>query len=268
VWRLRQPSSREVLRLGRVAVERWQEVPGGLVCVATRPLAADAVDRFEELPSAIEALFGASKGAHVTVVVESAWLPVMRVETGPAVWRRAEVEALLRHRLGLLYDEPSDPVREWDMRIDHRAGESWALGYGFSPRLREALAEAARLTGHEWASLSPAWAWGWQRMRPQRHWAGKTGHWAMHEQDRMLLGSFEAGRLIALNAAATVCDSSESLMQELVSHGARSGLAPVEWPCAATTWRAAGDLPVNTGRVMWQGLAASSTSASIAKVAA
>jgi hypothetical protein len=268
VWRRRQTSSREVLRLGRVAAERWQEVPGGLACVASQPLAPDAAGRFTQLPRVIETLFAQGGDARVTVVLESAWVPLMLAETSRSVWRRPEVEALLRHRLALLYDDPADPVGEWDVRIDHRAGDAWALGYGFSLRLREALAEAARLVGREWAALLPAWAWGWQRSQPQRQWAGKVGHWAWHEQDRLLLGSFEAGRLVALNAAGPVCDNSELLAREVAAHRTRSGLPASEWPVVAITWRAATDLPARAGQVVWQGLKAPGAAASFNKAAA
>jgi hypothetical protein len=268
VWRLRQSSSREVLRLGRVAAERWQEVPGGLACVASQPLVFDAAGRFEQLPGAIEALFGRTGNARVTVVLESAWVPLMLAETGRSVWRRPEVEALLRHRLALLHDDPADPVAEWDVRVDHSVGNAQALAYGFSSSLREALAEAARLVGREWAALLPAWAWGWQRSRPQRQWSGRVGHWALNEQDRMLLGSFEAGRLVALNAAARVCDDSQSLAQGLAAHVVRSGLPASEWPVVATAWCAAPQLPASAERVMWQGLGAQGAAASLVKVAA
>lgn len=267
MWRLKPTSSREVLRLGRVAAERWQEVPGGLICVASQPVDTDAADRLAELPRVIKALFAQAGDARVTVVLESAWVPLMLAETGSSIWRRPEVEALLRHRLALLHDEPLDAVAEWDVRVDHRAGDARAVGYGFSSRLREALDQAARRVGREWAALLPAWAWGWQRSQPQRQWLGRAGHWALYEQDRLLLGSFEAGRLVALNAAATMCDNSQSLAREVAVHVVRSGLSASEWPVVATAWRVAPELPVSAERVIWRGLGAATAAASLTKVA-
>lgn len=235
MWRLSQSSPRDVLRLGRLAAERWQARPEGLVCVASQPFPPAAGDRFAPVPRAIETLFSQPGDARVTVVLESAWVPVMLAETGRAVWRRPEVEALLRHRFAQLYDDPADPVSEWDVRVDHRAGDARALGYGFSPRLRAALGEAARLVGRSWTSWVPAWTWGWQRARPERRWAGKTGHWAWQEQDRLLVGSFEAGAVVALDAAAAVCGSQDAVVREVALHAARSGLPAVGWPVVAAS---------------------------------
>lgn len=269
MWRLRRSSVREVLRIGRVAVERWKELPGGLACVASQPLPLNPAYRLAQLPQAIETLFGqGGVSARVTVILESAWLPMMLVETGYAVWRRAEVEALLRHRFALLHDEPLNPVRDWDIRLDHHAGSPQALGYGFSPHLREALADAARRVGHEWESLLPAWVWGWQRALPRRHLSSQIGHWAWEEQDRMLLGSFEKGRLVALNAAALPCGNTESLLREVQTHAVRSGLPTSELSVVATTWQAAEELPVHTEGVVWQGLGALNPGVRLAKVAA
>lgn len=235
MWRLRRSSSREVLRLGRLAAERWTDGPGGLSRVASKPLAS--VDALAQLPAVAEALFTSADSTPVSVVLESAWVPVMLVETGAAIWRQAEVEALLRHRLALLHDDPTDPVGEWDVRVDHRAGEPLAVGYGFSPRLKEALREAARASGREWAALMPGWAWGWQRTRPQRQWRGSEGHWAWQEQDRTLLGSFKHGRLVAFNAACEPCDSDEALAQMLAIHKVRSGLQASSWPVVSSSWQ-------------------------------
>jgi hypothetical protein len=148
------------------------------------------------------------------------------------------VEALLRHRLALLYDDPIDPVSGWDVRVDHRAGETLALGYGFSPRLRAALNEGFRASGREWAALVPAWTWAWQRFKPQRQWRQADGHWAWQEQDRTLLGSFEGGRLVAFDVAGESCGDREALAQALAVHTVRNGLQASEWPLVSSGWQA------------------------------
>lgn len=236
MWPLNRVSPREVLRLGHLAAERWTDGPEGLTLSSSQPLLPPS-KALAQLPSSIEALFAGAQASSVTVVLESAWVPVMLAETGASVWRRAEVEALLRHRLALLHDDPADPVGEWDVRVDHRAGEPLALGYGFSPRLRNALDQAARTLGREWSALVPAWAWGWQRSHPQRHWGQKDGHWSWQEQDRTLLGSFRAGRLVAFDAACEPCESGEPLAQALAVHKLRHGLQAFTWPLASSGWQ-------------------------------
>jgi len=247
VWPLSRRASREVLRLGRVAAERWVEVRGGLRRVASQPVEAQAMDRWSALSSTIEALYASADAASdTTVVLESAWVPVMLADTGPSVWRRDEVEALLKHRFGLLYDEPADPVSAWDVRVDHHAGELRALAYAFSPRLRDALAQAARNTRREWAALTPAFAWAWQRSRP-----GASVHWALQEQDRMLLASFDAGRPVALNAAVPLHDGASELVQEVKRHEIRTGQGSVIHPVVAAVWKSPQELPAGAGPVTW-----------------
>jgi hypothetical protein len=264
VWRRDGGASHDVLRIGRMAVERWADRRGGLRRVAAVPLAVEPATKFAQLGEAIRSLLAGGAGPQVHAVLESAWVPVMLVETGTAVWRPADVEALLRHRMGLLYDEPADPVAAWDVRVDHRAGERHALGYGFSPRLREALAEAASAAGCEWSSLMPAWAWGWRRVRPDRGWTKGQGHWAWHEQDRLLIGSFDAGRPVALNAAAPACHRADDLMQAVTAHRVRTGQSGTEAHVAATAWTCDGPPPPSTKQVAWHVLAAADASAKVA----
>lgn len=233
MWRLRRSSSNEMLRLGRVAAERWTDGPDGLTLVASQPLGAASL---AQLPSVIKALFSAASAERAAVVLESAWVPLILAETGDAVWRQAEVEALLRHRLSLLHDDPADPVGEWDVRVDRSADDARALGYGFSPLLRDALREAGDAVGCEWRSLLPAWVWGWQRFQPQRQWRASTGHWAWQEQDRTLLGSFDGGRLVAFNAACAPHDGHDALAKAVATHGVRHGLQASTWPVTSSGW--------------------------------
>jgi hypothetical protein len=233
--------------------------------VASQAIDTQALDRWTALSTAIEALYGSGNGAaDTTVVLESAWVPVMLADTGPSLWRRDEVEALLRHRLGLMYDDPAEPVSAWDVRVDHRAGEHRALGYGFSPRLRDALALASRTTRRDWSVLTPAWAWAWQRSRP-----GGSVHWVLQEQDRMLLASFDAGRPVALNAAVPLREGSSELALEAKRHEIRTGQAGVARAVVATVWKAPLDLPAGVGSVTWLCLASpTGTSLPTRKVAA
>jgi hypothetical protein len=256
VWQLRSRSPNDVLRLGRVAAERWREVPGGLSLLASEPVAFDAEDRMTRLPLVIESLFREPENARVTVVLESAWLPFMLAEVGPSVWRKAEVAALLRHRLAMLHGNPVDPVAAWDVRVDHRPGERWGLGYGFSPLLREALADGAARTGKSWSALMPAVAWGWQRMRSAGVSAKPATVFAWQEQDRTLLCSFEARRLVALHPAGGAFLSVESLADEVAAHLARSGLPERGQAVVATSWSSDSELPSNSLHTSWYSMAA------------
>lgn len=255
MWPLDASGGGDVLLLGRHAAQRWRDGRGGLVHVASSPLQKQGNERLASLTNAIDTLLAtAPDAARVTVVLESYWMPLMLVPTA-GLLRPADVEALVRHRLSWVRDDPADPVGEWDVRIDHRAGEAWALGYGLSPRVRHALEATAHFGRQGRAALLPAWAWGWHKARPDRRWSGDVGHWTWQEQDRMLIASFHRGRPVALNAAAEPCSTSGELASAIERHCLRFGLQTATQAVVATTWQAPNALPAGAERIVWHGLA-------------
>ena len=256
MWPLERSAPRELLRLGACAAERWLEGDAGLSLVASAALPEGAVARLAALPTALRALYAQPAPGSVTLVLESAWLPLMLVDTGGSLRESAQVEALMRHRFGLVHAERDTAISEWDVRIDHRAGERWALGYGLAPAVRQALDAAQTELNLRCAALTPAWSWGWQRVRPDRPWRGKSGHWVWPEQDRMLLGRFEAGRPVGLNPATRLCASTAEVEQAIAAEALRVGLPPGALPIAVAAWQPPSALPASTPRTTWHALAA------------
>lgn len=241
MWPRSHMPSGELLRLGRVAAERWVDGPQGLVRQGAVPLHGTGALRADELLTALPTLFASPPSASVSVVLESAWVPVILVETGPTLWAGPQVEALVRHRFGLLH---GDVVAGWDLRVDHQPGEHWALGYGFAPALRNVLDSAAATLNTRWSALTPAWAWGWQRVRPEKRWPQGTGHWAWAEQDRVLLGTFEHGRPVGLNPAVCHFTQTAGLNEAVAIESIRHGRLSSTLPAAASSWDTPAALPV------------------------
>lgn len=208
---------RDVVRIGRAQVEWWACEPEGLVLRAQQPLDGAAVGDVAALEAALSQVLdrtGADgslrkPSPRLDAVLESAWLPVLALDIGQALWSRRQLEALLRHRLGQLYGERE--VQAWDLQLDHRAGDAHGLGYGLAPVVKQAVDRAVAAAGVRLASLQPALAWGWQRLKTHRR-RRRTGWWLWLEQDRSLVGRVECSRLSLLNAGAPVpCDGAQAL---------------------------------------------------------
>lgn len=219
-----------VLRVGCNAVERWARDLRGWSCEASAEMTAEG-DRVASLALAADMalrLGAESAVGRVIAVLESAWLPVMLVPLGPELWSRSHAEQLLRHRLGEIYG--LDEQRE--VRMDFRAGEGQALGYGLSLPFKQALQAAAVDAGAELASLQPALSWGCGVMRQRGDWsdAGQEGWWVWREQDRSLVARLHRGRLTSLNAGAPVMASLDEAKQYVARESLRLGVLPLEAP--------------------------------------
>lgn len=188
---------RDVVRVGRGRVERWQPATDGLVLCDQRVIAAHDGPNPEVLRAALQDLLGANIAGSADIVLESAWLPLMLLNVGTAPWSTAKLQALLRHRLGELYGKAS--VDAWNLLLDYRPGDAKALGYGLAPGIKQAVVDAASATGQKLASVQPAFQWAARRLKPQRR---TEGWWLWLEQDRALLARVRQGRVVALNAAA------------------------------------------------------------------
>jgi len=251
VWPFSRSSEGECLRIGRHAVERWKSVDGGLVLQAEHALPRDATPQPQDLGAAIQALYPGASETPITLILESAWLPVMWVDTGATVQRAAQLEALVRHRFGLHYSDSADPVANWELRIEHRAGSGHALAYGLAPQLKQALLEAVRASGLASVALSPALSWGLDRLRPAKTWARATGWWLWPEQDRTLVARLVGDAVMGFNPGAALAIDEAALLRLVEAEGVRLGVTSTAEPIAAATWVAAPRAARIGGRLAW-----------------
>ena len=216
----------DIVRVGARGVERWAWSPTGLVRAGHEDVGSEVgragADPHALAPALRELLAaGSSRRAHL--VVESAWLPVLRLETG-ALWSRAQLQALLRYRLAQLFDEPGRPAIAWELMLDHRAGEKQAIGYGLAPAVKEIVARAGAEAGVRWASMEPAFAWGWHRLRRQRPQIAPAGWWLWQEQDRSFVCHVAGRRVRAMNTAAAPLSDAEQCRRAIAVERVRFGV--------------------------------------------
>ena len=251
MWPLDRSSAHECLRIGRLAVERWTAEGAHLKLRAAWPLPANAIETPACLGQALTGLCSDKPRAKVTLVLESAWLPLLLADAGGALLGTDEAEALLRHRLSAHHAGQGDDLSAWDIRVDHRAGDRFALGYGLSPQIKQALLDAAERAGLRLDALTPAFVWGWQRMRP----AVKAGWWLWPEQDRMLLARAEAGRLVALNPAVPLAETGSAIERIAQIESARWGWPTNNEGVTVGSWQQPAHLPTRSERLTWRSVA-------------
>lgn len=233
MWPLER-RERNILRIGARAVERWREDASGLACQERHAFAAPGA-KDEEVDVSFDRLFAGHVDRSATLILESAWMPVMLVEVGEDCWRPEQVRTLVRHRIATLFGEVGGLVTAWDARLDYQAGDRFALGYGLPFAFKQRLEEACARNAVRCDGLLPALAWGLARLRRMRHWDGRRGWVSWPEQDRRLLGAFARGRAVALNAATE--NSGHDLARRVEIEGARFGIAREE-PVVAAHWGA------------------------------
>jgi hypothetical protein len=260
----------ECLRIGRHAVERWAASSRGQgwTLGAKVPLPEDALTRPAHLVAAITSLYPSPPAASISVVLESAWLPVVLAETGGTLVSDAQAQALVRHRLQRRYDTASDPVAAWDVRVDFLAGDAHALGYGLSPQVHQALTAAAEALGLTWRAITPAWVWGWawawQRFKPADLFPDQIGWWGWQEQDRMLLAQVSVhgskAQLTSLHPGLAWSDDAQVLHRTVQAEAIRLGLpetpkairvamwtpAPADAPALNLKWLSVGVEPTKS----------------------
>ncbi|MEP7296800.1 MAG: hypothetical protein ABI702_11475 [Burkholderiales bacterium] len=238
MWRRDRGAGRDCLRIGRLAVERWAIADGVLTLRAQAPLPQDVAPRLASLNATIRALYPDATQTSIDVVLESAWVPVTLVDTGAALLRSGQVDALARHRLGLQFSDAADPVAGWDLRIEQRVGDRHALVYGMSPLVRQALIDAGSACGLTWSSMSPAFAWGLERMASVLHWGSGGGWFLWPEQDRTLVARLASGRVCALDPGAAPLGDGAAAARLVNAERVRQGMASSAVPIIAATWDA------------------------------
>lgn len=255
MWRPEQ-SNRHYVRVGRMAVEHWAPADGGLTLTASVDLSADAIGKPEPFASALAELLKVKPIGRIALLLESAWLPMMLVDTGTSLLSTSQVEKLLRHQLSLVYGDDAEPVASWTVRTIHRAGDRFALGHGLSPRVQQAAADAAKQIGVVWDALLPASAWGWEQARPFRQWATPNGWWVWQEQDRNLLVRVESKRWVGLHAGAAPGDDGALIERAIRAECARLGASDSCDPITVAQWRSEPSARGVQEQIDWQAICA------------
>ena len=234
------------LRVGRARVELWradgerlEQLAHAVIDDASPPNPATLAAPIAQVLSGAE-LKGASKSAiALHAVLESAWLPVVPLSTGGALWSGTELDALLRHRLSQAHDDESTLTAEWDIRIEHRPGDDMGFGYALNPAVKAAVLSAASAAGHVVRSVQPAFNWAWQRSRRERRRqaAGSpTAWWIWREQDRALAACVVGGQVCALNPAAPLPCETTSAARLVEQESARFGITSAGSTVLVSGW--------------------------------
>jgi hypothetical protein len=192
------------------------------------------------LVASLRTLYPVADGQQVDLVIESACVPVILVDTGGVIWSPSQIDALVRHHLGLHYDDGLEKVATWTIRADHRAGERYALACGIPPLLLAALETAAREVSLKWATTLPALTVGWQRRRRAGGVPLHTGWFVWQEQDRSLVARVDRGRVTGLNAAAPRFENADDVDRLIRTESFRLGLAEGNDPVNIGSWDALG----------------------------
>jgi len=238
----------DCLRVGRVAVERWSPTATGLSLLASHALQADVPAQLDSLATAIKLLCEDKPKGAVNLLLESAWLPLLLVDTGGLLWSPSQVRALAQHQFESLY---GDDALAWELRVEHAIGTRFALAYGLPHRLKQCLLGTLGQIGVTCDAMVPAFAWGWHKLQPDRHWPRRTGWWAWPEQDRLLLARIQAGRIVALNAGLEATDNAEGIVEHVDAESVRLGLDSPSSPVGVASWKAPQNLSQGNPRVTW-----------------
>jgi hypothetical protein len=239
---------RDVLRIGRERAELWRWSAQGLVRTAGQALSGAPFDA-ALLGVAIESLLRREpRLPSIDVVVESAWLPALAIEPGPALLSRHAVEALLLHRVNDVYGAPPSGV--WQLQLEHRAGESAGLGFALASTVRSAIVDAAAAAGRRPSSIQPAFNWARSRLKREL----PPDAWLLwHEQDRCVVARLERHRVRAMNAAAARVSAAEQVQRCVDIEGLRQGNAAAPAPVFVAGWEEA---PRRAAGVTWLSVAA------------
>lgn len=255
MWPFDRSSARSYVRIGRHAVERWQGSSAGLSLRAEHRFEQGRLPTIAELEDALRELFG-SGGTAATVLVESAWAPIVLVDTGDGFLRQAQLAELARHRVRLTYDRIDDPVAAWSIRVDHRAGDRHAMAFALSPHVCNAVLAAASASNIKLSGINPAFDWGWQSLKPAKRLLRRGGWWAWPEQDRMLLARVSEGRVIGLHPAVEVTLDARQIVRDVEAEAIRQGVAGADERVVLARWGTATPTGSADGPVSWVDLGA------------
>jgi hypothetical protein len=258
---------RSIVVAGRSSAALWSGGPAGFHCAGTAPIGFEGARQTPSLGSALQQLLESARarpgGGAVHLVLESAWLPVLALDVGSTPWAERKLQALLAHRLGMLYGtEPA--ARDWGLQVDHRAGDAVVLGFGLAKEVKDAVLSAGKAAGITLASIQPAFAWGMDHGFPK---AGRAqAGWCLWgEQDRTLVAQVQRGRVTALNPAAAPVRGAEACRTLVQREALRFGSEQAGAPVWVGGWHAAtADADANAFGVRFFGLQRASTAAASA----
>jgi len=240
VWRpslRRKP--RAVLKLCRDRVEWW--TPGRELleyrgaCLIEGSSWPDLVALEQAFRSLLETHRTELAGGRLDVVIESAWLPVIAIDTRRQLLTPAELEALLKHRLEHTYLDGSADSQGWETRLSHRPGDDVGVGYALDTRLRRLILAQLASCHVRVLSIQPAFAWGWalsaqDRRRVCAGSPAKSVWWFWEEGDRHLAALADKTRVRVLNVAAPRSvehDAASLASREALRHGIVQADLPV-----------------------------------------
>ena len=256
MWPFDRGRDREYLRVGAIGIERWRSVEGGLTLVAEHRFAEVPAQSVQIMAAAVSALYPDGAASRVTVLLESACLPTMLIDTGPDHLSNKQLEALVRHRMSLAYEDDHNPVAILGLRIEHRAGQRHAMAYGLAPDFKQALLDAGGPAGVTWDAWLPAFSWGLQRLRSSGQRLSAEGWWLWPEQDRTLVARFASNQIVGLNPGAPRADTSADVLRLVDVEAARLGVTVVREPIAAASWNSLRGLARPDDSVSWWSIGA------------
>ena len=201
MWPLDRLAGGDVMRVGAHAVELWRRRGGSMEQVAHEPLPRrGSLYDVSALKDSLRAIAGRAGSGRMTVVIESAYAPVLLANTGGMLTRAGQVDALFRHRFGLAYGSPERDVAQWRVRWTHRYGDCHALGYGLDPHVEAVLREGVSATGLAFVAWVPALSWGLEHFGRRRR-AARCPWWVWTEQDRSLAVHLRGSQVDTLDPA-------------------------------------------------------------------
>ena len=100
----------------------------------------------------------------------------------------------------------------------------------------QSLSNAAREVGLRWATVTPSFHWGRQRLRPQRRWPSRTGWFVWLEPDRAMVSRFDRSRLTGFNAGAPRCEDADDIERLVQIESRRMGIEAKREPVVVGAW--------------------------------
>ena len=255
-----EKSSPEFVRIGRHTVERWKGQRGELLLVERCHVERSSPWDSAALSEALQRVVRDAGQARISVLIESAWLPVAAVSVGP-VWRKKEVTALLLHRFASLYRSADAKVQDWEIQTGFRVGDNQALGFGLHPLIKQVMDQVALGRGRKWHAVLPALAWGLAGCSATRRWAREPAWIFWPEQDRQLIARVQSGRLHGFNPCSELSRNPAQLARLIAIERVRLGIADDSAGIEVATWDAAQSLEVPDLKLSWHRLASFNTSA-------
>lgn len=212
-----------VLRVGRLRVERWDTVDGFLQLTQQWPLAPDHDGTITHLDAPLRAALQSMGARPASLMLESAWAPVMALEVNMASAAHKAVRHQAALQINHLYGHLSSGGG-WQTELLYSVGEPIAMAFGISDLLLSEIAAwadgaSAKLTGIESAV-------GWWSERCAKR-AGSPASWwlGIQEQDRCLLLRCKRRRVLGQHPGLPADLEAEAWTLAVKAEAFRQGLS-------------------------------------------